>query len=277
MKKRQRDHILVTITTMSITLQIASDLHLEFLNEADFNTILTPSADVLALVGDIGSPLHPLLEQFLAWCSNHFQQVYFIHGNHELYSNDPNKDANILITMMDQMCEKWSNVMYLHNRTHIYRDVFFIGSTLWSHIPQDLDGFVSSRLNDYRLIYSKPGVRMTPEDSRNEFQKNKAFLEDSVNQAITAGYWPVILTHHVPWMTGTSHPRHNGQPQTCAFATDLPASSDVIQLWAAGHTHYNFNHTLAGYPLVSNQRGYCNCLIRNYNMTFSREVKSRRS
>lgn len=39
--------------------------------------------DVLALVGDIGSPYDPKLEAFLAWCSQNFHHVIYIMGNHE--------------------------------------------------------------------------------------------------------------------------------------------------------------------------------------------------
>lgn len=245
------------------TLQVASDLHLEFITLSSkpdvftfFEELIKPSADVLALVGDIGSPLHPLLELFLGWCSSKFQQVYFVHGNHELYSRDPSKDVETMIGMIASICQKWPNVHYLHNKSHVYKGVCFIGSTLWSYIPPEHASLISQKMNDYRYIYARPGVLATTTYTSAEFENNKRFLETEIARAVESGYWPVILTHHMPWMEGTSHPMYDGSPGNAAFASNMRGSSDMIQLWAAGHTHYNFGHRLAGYELVSNQRGY---------------------
>jgi UDP-2,3-diacylglucosamine pyrophosphatase LpxH len=266
----------MSYTMSQITLQIASDLHLEVCNPFDFDRIVQPSADVLALVGDIGSPLHSGLESFLDWCSCRFQQVYFVHGNHELYTTDSSKDVQKLITMMEELCAKWDNVIYLNNRVHIYHGVCFIGSTLWSHIPNHARWVVSQRINDYRRIYSRPHVLYRIDDSNAEYEKNKKFLESAINEAVDHGFWPVVLTHHVPWIQGTSDPQYEGQAQTYAFATDFPGSSNHIQLWVAGHTHYNFHHQLAGYELISNQCGYPNDVSNGYDSAFCRTVFSRK-
>ncbi len=259
----------------TLTLQVASDLHLEFMRTADFEDILTPSADVLALVGDIGVPTHNLFEEFLSWCAKRFEQVYFIHGNHELYTQDPNLDMTTVIRMMDEICSQFTNVIYLNNRIHTYRGVRFIGTTLWSYIPPEHAKAVAAKMNDYRYIYKRPYVRITTDDINTEFSANKRFLEGAIQEAKQEGYWPVILTHHMPWMKGTSHPRHDGNVENVAFATDLSASKDTIQLWVAGHTHYNCDHSLAGYRLISNQRGYASGMLDDYNKSLSLALQSR--
>ena len=66
--------------------QIVSDIHLE---RADYNCledILSPCADNLILAGDIGNPLHPNLDIFLAQVSKAFKTVIYIAGNHEFYN-----------------------------------------------------------------------------------------------------------------------------------------------------------------------------------------------
>jgi ankyrin repeat protein len=69
-----------------VSIQIASDLHLEFFHGAiDFSSIILPSAPVLALLGDIGIPLtHPSYERFLLCMADKFELVLVVAGNHGL-------------------------------------------------------------------------------------------------------------------------------------------------------------------------------------------------
>jgi hypothetical protein len=72
-----------------MTLQYASDLHLEFLENSRFleENPIQPVGDVLVLGGDIdylgqkGYPEHP----FWDWASDHYEQVMVAPGNHEFY------------------------------------------------------------------------------------------------------------------------------------------------------------------------------------------------
>ena len=259
-----------------LSLQVVSDIHLEghphSLGSSYFSTILKPSADVLALVGDIGSPLDSRLQDFIQYCSTNFQRVYYVHGNHELYNNQ-GIDANAMIHQIETLCNQFPNVVYLNNRVDIYQDVYFIGTTLWSFIPKDQRSAVTHKMNDYRHIYSKTNIRATVDDTNHEFFKNRVFLEEAIRDAHNKGYQPVVLTHHAPWTKNTSHPRYDQDPTSCAFSTDLPAKPNTIQLWACGHTHFNFDHTLAGYRLVSNQYGYHGTeTVQGYNPTFSTKI-----
>lgn len=50
----------------SLSIQIASDIHLEFYSEGEeIPQLLIPSAPVLALLGDIGNPVLPNYRDFL--------------------------------------------------------------------------------------------------------------------------------------------------------------------------------------------------------------------
>lgn len=263
------------------TLQIASDIHLEMraasaASATRFEDILTPSADVLALVGDIGSPLQDTLSQFIGWCSMRFKHVLFVHGNHEFY-NQHGICVMDIVTQLEKICAAFPNVTYLNNRSIVVEGVCFIGSPLWSNVPDALKESVRQKMNDYRCIFRTPNVPVTVDDTNAEFVKNKAYLHGAIGKACTEGYWPVVLTHHVPCTTGTSHPRFDGKPENCAFASDIPASDAHIQLWVAGHTHFNFNHRLAGYQLVSNQFGYGDRGMSTYRPTMSIPLRASKS
>ena len=68
------------------SIQIASDIHLEFPGTYDIMTKVEAKSAVLALCGDIGWPNKPDYIKFLKEMSNKFKYVIVIAGNHEVYT-----------------------------------------------------------------------------------------------------------------------------------------------------------------------------------------------
>ena len=71
-----------------VAIQLVSDLHIEAESTTiDPLSVVTPSAPILVLAGDIGS-LYKLknLENFLSALSKHYIAVFYIPGNHEYYT-----------------------------------------------------------------------------------------------------------------------------------------------------------------------------------------------
>jgi len=254
-----------------ISLQILSDLHLEHrTGHVEYEEFLKPSADVLALLGDIGSPYDPKLSHFLDWCSSRFKHVLYVPGNHEYYS--PSGDSyDYIHTKLRLMCQQFPNVHLLDNKTFEVDDVVFVGSTLWSDIPVSKDAFLTSYMNDFRMIFVSPNQPMMPHHSRVEFSKNKAFLEQTISRLNGSGKKIVVLTHHAPSFEGTSAPQHASSDSRFAFASKLSCNHALgaIRLWGCGHTHYNFHHSLEGYELISNQIGYGKKAVAGYNRELS--------
>ena len=69
-------------------LQFVSDLHLNLRPKETFETMLIPTAPILALLGDIAPVRDPNLRQFIEWCSNKWETVLYIPGNEELIHRD---------------------------------------------------------------------------------------------------------------------------------------------------------------------------------------------
>lgn len=252
-RKRKRD-------MGSIKLQIVSDLHLEH-RPLEFDEVLTPcaGANVLALLGDIGSPISNavVLEKFLRECSRRYERVLYVGGNHELYNHD-GIDTETINASLERLCSQLGNVHFMNNNIITLGDVCFIGSTLWSHVPLEHKHEVENYLNDYRLIFKSNHNKITVEDTNAEFEKNKGFIENAVLNALNSGLKPVVLTHHTPSLYKTSAQRFVGKPTTHAFSTQLSCPPGAIRLWCCGHTHFNFHHSAEGYELISNQYGYGN-------------------
>src|SRR6056300_571740 len=77
-----------TDISMTVRIQIASDLHIEYDNDGIVDPLnyITPSADVLVLAGDIGSFYkYEQLHNFLSRISEYFKYVIYVPGNHEYY------------------------------------------------------------------------------------------------------------------------------------------------------------------------------------------------
>ena len=71
-----------------VSIQIASDLHIECIDNDDVDPLdfVTPEAPILILAGDIGSFYRQKqLKNFLTKLCTHFQIVLYIIGNHEYY------------------------------------------------------------------------------------------------------------------------------------------------------------------------------------------------
>lgn len=106
---------------------------------------------------------------------------------------------------------------------------------------------------------------------REEHEKDVAFLAREIAAATSEGVPVVVATHHVPTHRGTSAPVHKtplrnhtafgfGNSLEYLFAdygreyTGVRNSSLVA--WICGHTHHNFQLTVDGTQLLSNQKGY---------------------
>lgn len=262
----------------SLMLQVVSDIHLEK-RVVPFEHILKPSADVLALVGDIGSPFRPGLAEFIDWCASRFHHVFYVPGNHEYYNTNmiPVEEIN---SRLANICNSHSNVHFLYNTVKQVGKYAFIGSVLWSHVPDEHTKTIQNMMNDYKYIFkmtnnkeskeSKVDIEtITVSDTNAEYQKNKVFIEQAVADARANNLTPIVLTHHTPSMHMTSSPRLTGGVSCFAFSSTLSCPPGIIRLWACGHTHYNFHHHQEGYELVSNQWGYGDIGVKNYKPNMS--------
>eukprot|EP00029_Vermamoeba_vermiformis_P007400 TRINITY_DN3198_c0_g1_i1.p1 TRINITY_DN3198_c0_g1~~TRINITY_DN3198_c0_g1_i1.p1 ORF type:complete len:290 (-),score=62.57 TRINITY_DN3198_c0_g1_i1:26-850(-) len=241
----------------SIQFQIMSDLHIEFFVDEIRIEKFEPKAPYVALLGDIGNPRKPLYEKFIEEQSKQFKEVFVLAGNHEYYTN-VYEDAQ---KMMVDICAKFPNVHFMQKKSVKIGKYRILGTTLWSHVPDDNAQQVQRSLNDYAMISTREQDGKTRKiriaDTNRWFKDELEWLEGEIKAAKEAGEEVVVMTHHAPTMKKTSAPQYENSAINCAFATDLEhLFGPPVKAWFYGHTHYSNDQKFNGTRVVSNQHGY---------------------
>lgn len=241
--------------------QIASDIHLEILetdtgfnpnDDETFSFIIEPQSPILILAGDILTPHTKCTSLFLNWCSRNFEQTLWVMGNHEYYTPIV-MSKDYILEQYERLCP--SNVHILDNKSYAVDDVLFVGSTLWSNIPEEDEKEIQYRINDYRMIYSNQGYRITPQEIRTMFYRNLNYIQTTIDQ--NPDKQIIIITHHAPLNKDTSYADYEGEVTNAAYATNIDLTNDSnVRMWIYGHTHHNAYIKKGNYTVLSNQFGY---------------------
>ncbi len=252
-------------------IQYVSDLHLEHYDKLAFPLVLTPAARYLALAGDIGQPRHALFKSFLEYTSRHWDRIFFVAGNHEYYAsrraehwNYSKPDSMFEIQkQLKELCASYKNISFLdHDSASVYlpeENVAVVGTTLWSHIPEDYKMEASAGMNDYNLIpiSQEEGLcQLTPDDSNALHEKEKEMLEAQIDYWGSQKAQVCVITHHMPSYSLIS-PRYEGSPYNCCFASHQEQlMKPHVRAWIYGHTHNSGSGFIKNTICAVNARGY---------------------
>ena len=248
---------------MSVKVQYMSDLHIEF------GAMQVPEVlgDVLVLAGDIHQGVNaiPWIEE----CAKKFEHVIYLLGNHEYYGQKYWKLPGLIRNSLNgfsaddpavphakstKIFDALKNVYFLDNESVKIDDVYFHGTTLWSHA----DPMLQFRMNDFmKIIYKYAGGygKFSPEEATILFYKNKIWLKEN----IVPGAKNVVITHHAPSFDMINMHRYGSDPiMNSGYATDILGEfgDHNIDLWISGHTHGAEDKVINGIHCVSNCRGY---------------------
>ena len=237
---------------MPVTIQYASDLHIEFPANKQFLKVhpLQPVGDVLVLAGDI-VPFATMdkHKDFFTRLGDQFEHVYWLPGNHEYYGYDASKKCGRL---QDKIC---ANVTLVNNVAILHQDVKLIFSTLWSHISPAYEWEIERVLNDFRVIRFGD-FRFSAQRYNQLHTESLGFLKKEVIEAKESKM--VVFTHHCP--TFLNYPiQYKGDTLNEAFAVELfdLIEKSGISYWGYGHHHSNILAFYIGSTqLVTNQLGY---------------------
>lgn len=234
-------------------IQLASDLHLEFLaRQFPGECLIAPAhgAHVLVLAGDISSG-STAVELFKDWPV----PVLYIAGNHEGY-------GGCWEDVQDELrrAAEGTSVQFLERDVVDLGGVRFLGCTLWTdyrlqsnrtqlQIMQHAQGC----LNDHRLIRSRDGVAFSTEHALRDHERSRAWLEGELSRPYDGKTF--VISHHAPHPLSV-HPRYIGDMSNAAFVSDLTELVERATYWAHGHCHDNADYYVGDCRVVANPRGY---------------------
>lgn len=251
------------------SLQIVSDIHLEFYKNNDF-PIINQHAPILAICGDLAPIGKQYYKDFLEIQSKKFEKVLVIIGNHCLYSKKYSVDQ--LIQMARNICESFDNVILL-DRNHYYLtdNTVILGATLWSNIDQ----YSSTQINDFNNILIHPksskyvnkdlygltfrniNIHLTREIYCEYHNRDVAYLEEQIQVLKKLNKDVIVLTHHAPSLIMNG--KYYGNKIASAFATDLEYLFEPpVIAWISAHVHSNVDTKINNIRCVSNCMGYKN-------------------
>lgn len=234
-------------------IQYASDLHLEFADNASFlkHNPLEVAGEILVLAGDIGylDDLNYDRHPFWDWASENYKQVIVALGNHEFYKFF---DISTL--------ENGFKHQIRHNVTAYYNEVVSIGdtdiiiSTLWSFIPLKDAAYTEQAISDFRRIRFKEEL-LSFADFNREHRRCLDFIKSAVSKSNATN--KIVLTHHVPSFRMLC-PKFKDSKANGAFTVELDdyIQSSDIDYWIYGHSHFNIDVRIGDTLCVTNQLGY---------------------
>jgi Icc-related predicted phosphoesterase len=251
-----------------VFLQINSDLHLEFYKTIAAVPYIEPKAPILVLAGDVGYPTQSLFWDFLKRCSQDFQHVLVVLGNHEYYNSTTQVSKGKALSMerVEELVlgmleyQGLTNVHLLQKSEIILEGVRFVGATLWSAVHDDQALLVQFSMNDYRNILVTDTEKLSVLDTNILHKDHSAFLRESLAKSATIPEPTVVITHHLP-TPALIHEKYAGSELNAAFASDILETledSHVPAAWICGHSHSSNRMRIRGCECVLNPWGYPN-------------------
>jgi Icc-related predicted phosphoesterase len=235
-------------------VKLLSDCHTEFWKKQELDPgtgeVLILAGDI-GLVADLGTKDGQIYEQFLAKCSEGYDKVFYVLGNHEHYYYDIKQTAETLRTYLPE------NFTLLDNSSEFYKGVHFIGGTLWADFKNQ-DPMVmwdcQRIMTDYHVIVE--GERkLTPKDTY-ELHTNSC---DWMDRALETLRGPIVMiTHHAPH-SQSLHGRYASSEVSGAYYSNMEWMIERypnIVNWCHGHVHESNNYDIFGCNVRSNPLGY---------------------
>lgn len=233
-------------------LQLASDLHLEFLQGMfPGERLISPAheADVLVLAGDIANGTLAI-ELFKDWPV----PVLYLAGNHEYYGASMERGRADL-----RKAAQGTRIKFMDNDVVDFDGVRFLGTTLWTdyrlvlnRTQRHLMENAEMRISDHFRIRYGDG-KFTAQRALEEHELARTWLEAELNRPYDGK--TVVVSHHGPHPLSV-HPRYIGEPLNAAFVSDLSALLRKSDLWLHGHVHDSFDYNVGGCRVVANPLGY---------------------
>ena len=237
-----------------IYFHLLSDVHLEHckhycmkkhLNINNRNGIDENDEINLILAGDIGHPETDYYKKYIKHCSMLYNNVFIIAGNHEYY-NKSIEETDLIMNKLEE-----NNIYYINNKMFLYKDIYIIGSTLWTYIDDNSKQY-SKYINDYIQIKN-----FDVDKNNILYDINYRFLEESINRVKQEEKKCIIVTHHMPSFKAIHEKYKNQTEYSPFFASNCDKLIDhPVLYWLYGHTHTKNITQINNIDVICNPKGY---------------------
>lgn len=230
-----------------------SDLHLDFSN--NYNILSTEKyfndkVDIILICGDTCTYKYKDKDTLNTFFQMNIysitDMVIEIYGNHCYWGTDFEKNKQIFNHQ-----KKWINNKHLilNNDNYIYKDINFIGSTLWSEMISFEEYDVYKRLNDYKYIKN-----FGTKDSHILHENSINYIDKALKES---NYRNIVLTHHSPsyQMVSDIHSSSNINSAYCS-SDEKVIENNNIEYWFHGHLHNQKSINLFNTKVINNSFGY---------------------
>lgn len=230
-------------------IQVLSDIHLE--EKTEIPTIV-PTSETLFLAGDIGVLGHELYETFINYCSNNWDTVFYVLGNHELYSTT--KSIDELIDDYKDFFGKFHNIVLLDSSKCQYGGYQIIGCTFWGNFKGDKHISGSPKKIHVREngdLVSIGGDRLTMMNVASQ-----QWILENIHPVL-----PTIILTHFPLTLENDKVRQvkyrdEDQNVLHEYGADMSLTTTNQVVCISGHTHFSHDFNKNGVRYISNQLGY---------------------
>ena len=246
----------MTVPTDSspVTFQLASDLHLEWLQPNWPGERLiepVPGADALLLAGDIAN-MTQVADLFADWPV----PVFMVPGNHEYYGLDIAKEREAIAAGAYNK----GSLTVLDDTEVVFKGVRILGSTLWTdyrlfaHLTLP-EAFAVAQAALSGADHSRiqiAGKRFLPEHACALHQVSRSWVKGRLSQSFDGP--TLVMTHHAPSIQSVSS-RWRSEESSVCFASNVPEVSQA-DFWVHGHLHENADYEAGRCRVLANPRGY---------------------
>ena len=235
-------------------VNLLSDCHTEFWNKQELDPgtgeVLILAGDI-GLVADLGTKDGRIYQEFLKKCSDGYDKVFYVLGNHEHYHFDIKETSETLRAHLPD------NITLLDDSSECYNGVHFVGGTLWADFDQENPMVMwdcQRIMTDYHVIVD--GDReLTPKDT---LERHKITCE-WMDRCLDTLRGPVVMiTHHAPHLQSVGG-RYTTLETRGAYVSNMEWMMERypgIVTWCHGHVHESNNYNVLGCNVVSNPFGY---------------------
>lgn len=241
-------------------IKIFSDIHLEhFYSKESFSV---GSGEVLILAGDILTAkgfkttglLNKTYKHFLNSCSENYQTVLYVLGNHEHYGYCFDHTANKIKENLP------NNIYLLDNDKFVIGNWIFLGSTFWTDFrnenPLDML-WAHMNMNDYKSIRITNTYRkLNPNDILSQHKISKHYFNTQLE--FYKNYNVFIISHMAPSYRSISE-QYMGDDLNSSFANSLGewiTDNPQIKYWIHGHCHNSSDYYIGECRIICNPYGY---------------------